>query len=112
MAVCYERYLPIAVLPPGPTPSTSSPPPARARATIFDIWRGRPMFAWNETWSTQALVSAESTAFCQGLWNDVNGRSAEVKAGVERVEAEARNADIYPGVVRDALQAYGLSDKR
>lgn len=112
MAACYDRYFPMVVLPPGPTPPAGTPPPVRARATIFDIWRGRPAFAWTEVWSTPMYVSADSTTFCQRLWTDVNGRSAEVKAGVERVEAAARDADIFPGVVRDALASYGLSDKK
>jgi hypothetical protein len=112
MATCYDRYFPIAVLPPGPTPPSGTPPPVRARATIFDIWRGRPAFAWTEVWSTPMYVSADSTTFCQRLWTDVNTRSAEVKAGVERVEAAARDADIFPGVVRDALTSYGLGDKK
>jgi hypothetical protein len=106
---CYERYLPIQVLPPGPTPPGGTPPPVRPRATIFEMWRGRPAWAWNETWSTLAATT-ESVAFCQGLWNGVSGRAADVRAGLDRIEAEARTADIFPGVVRDALQAYGLSD--
>lgn len=110
MAVCYEKYLPIAVLPPGPTPPGGTPPPPRPRATLFEMWRGRPVWAWNDTWSTPAVVSAQSTAFCQGLWKDLSDRAADVKAGIDRIEAEARAADIFPGVVRDALEAYGLSD--
>ena len=111
LAVCYDKYLPIAVLPPGPPPA-SPPPPGRPRATVFDLWRGRPVYGWNESWSTGVLISADSTAFCQGLWKDLEIRAAEVKGGVDRVEADARNLDIYPGVVRDALQGYGLSERK
>ena len=112
MAVCYDKYLPIAVMPPGPSPASPAPPPGRPRATVFDLWRGRPIYGWNETWSTQALIAADSMAFCQGLWKDLDARAAEVKGGVDRVEADARALDIYPGVVRDALEGYGLSERR
>jgi uncharacterized protein YgiM (DUF1202 family) len=110
MTACYERFQSIPVLPPGPTPPGGNPPPVRPLASIFDLWRGRPAFAWNESWSSRAAISAESTTFCQGLWNDVSGQSADVQAAVARIEAAARDSDIFPGVVRDALLAYGLSD--
>jgi hypothetical protein len=113
MTVCYERYMPPVVLPPGPTsPSGPPPAPARVRASLFDLWAGRPVYAWNESWSTGLLVSVDSVTFCQRLWNDVAGRAAEVKAGVDRIERDARSADIYPGVVRDVLEAYGLGPRR
>jgi hypothetical protein len=109
MGACYEKYQPIQVLPPGATPPGGTPPPVRPRASILELWRGRPVWAWNDTWSRPA-GNVESTAFCEGLWNDVSGRAAEVRAGLDRIEADARSSDIYPGVVRDAFRAYGLAD--
>jgi hypothetical protein len=98
------------VLPPGATPPGGTPPPVRPRATIFEMWRGRPAWAWNESWSTLSTAPAESTAFCQELWNFVSAHAADVRAGLDRIEAQARAADIFPGIVRDALVQYGLSD--
>ena len=112
IGACYEKFLPIQVLPPGPTPPDGNPPPPRPRATIFELWRGRPAWAWTETWSTLSTYTSESTAFCQGLWNDISGRVGVVRTALDRIEAQARTDDIFPGVVRDAFVAYGLSDGR
>jgi hypothetical protein len=109
MATCYDRFQPVAVLPRGPTPPGVAAPPPRLRASMFDLWRGRPAFAWNQSWSSPA-TSGEGTTFCQGMWNDVSTRAASLQAAVARIETAARDADIFPGVVRDALMAYGLSD--
>lgn len=110
MGACYDKFLPIQVLPPGPTPPAGNPLPTRPRASIFELWRGKPVWAWTENWSTLASANAESVAFCQGLWKDVSGRAADVRAGLDHVEAQGRADDIYPGIVRDVFAAYGLSD--
>lgn len=110
MSACYERFLPPQVLPPGPTPPEGTPPLPPPRASVFEMWRGRPAWAWNDTWSTPALVTPDSSSFCQNMWGDLSTRAAEVKTRLDRVEADARAADIYPGVIRDALTSYGLSD--
>jgi uncharacterized protein YgiM (DUF1202 family) len=111
MATCYDKYLPVPSVVPPDGPTVGSRPP-RVRATLFDIWRGQPVFGWNERWSGPPLMSAESSDLCHGLWNQVSERAADVKARVEEIEKAARFADIYPGVVRDALEAHGLSEKR
>jgi hypothetical protein len=109
MGACYEKYQPIPVLPPGATPAAGPPPPVRPRASIGEIWRGQPVWAWNDTWSRPA-GNIESTAFCQGLWNDVITRATAIRSAVDTIEVQARAADVYPGVVRDVLQSHGLGD--
>lgn len=111
MSSCYDKYLPVPSVPPAGAPPVAERAD-RPRATMFDLWQGRPAFSWNETWSTNPLLSADSTAFCQTLWNRVHALAGEVKAGVEQIESAARFADIYPGVVREVLETYGLAERR
>jgi hypothetical protein len=110
MGACYEKSQPIQVLPPGPTPAAGTPPPVRPRASVGELWRGRPVWTWNDTWSTPA-GNTGSVAFCQGLWNDVSARATAIRSAVEEFEAQARAADVYPGVVREVLQSHGLDAK-
>lgn len=116
LTACYERFLPVPVegAAPRAAPSEPSARPVKVspRTSLLTLLHGQVPFAWNETWTTQSLLVSENAAFCQGLWNDVSGRAAAIRARLDELELGARRNDIYPGVVRDALADYGLSEPR
>ena len=47
---------------------------------------------------------------CERLWEDVRGRADRLKVDLELLERDAREHDIYPGVVREMLAARGLAE--
>jgi hypothetical protein len=113
LASCFQRFASIPVE--GAAPRTtavddilksarSSPGAAR-----FALWSGTAAFQWNPTWAPQANDSS-SLPSCERLWEDARGRADALKVDLEFLERDAREHDIYPGVIRDLLAARGLAE--
>jgi hypothetical protein len=82
----------------------SSPGAAR-----FAMWSGTAAFQWNTSWAPLA-AEGSSHPSCERLWEDVRGRADRIKVDVELLERDAREHDIYPGIVREMLAARGLAE--
>jgi hypothetical protein len=113
LAACFERFASIKVEGAAPRSTAvddilkaarSSPGAAR-----FTLWSGTAAFQWNETWAPQPNDSS-SMPSCGRLWEDVRGRADSLKVDLEYLERDAREHDIYPGVVREMLAARGLAE--
>jgi hypothetical protein len=113
LASCFQRWASIPVEGAAPRSSNvddilkaarSSPGAAR-----FALWSGTAGFQWNNSW---APVAAETSSHpsCERLWEDVRGRADRLKVDLEYLERDARDHDIYPGIVRDQLAARGLAE--
>jgi hypothetical protein len=113
LASCFQRFASIPVEGAAPRSSNvddilkaarSSPGAAR-----FALWSGTAGFQWNTSW---APVAAETSSHpsCERLWEDVRGRADRVKVDLELLERDAREHDIYPGIIREQLAARGLAE--
>ena len=113
LASCFQRWASIPVEGAAPRSSNvddilkaarSSPGAAR-----FALWSGTAGFQWNNSW---APVAAETSSHpsCERLWEDVRGRADRLKVDLEYLERDARDYDIYPGIVREQLAARGLAE--
>jgi hypothetical protein len=112
---CFQRFGSIPVEGAAPRSSAvdeilkaarSSPGAAR-----FSLWSGTAAFQWNPTWAPQAANDTTSaTPSCERVWEDVRGRADRLKVDVELLERDAREHDIYPGVIREMLAARNLSE--
>jgi hypothetical protein len=110
---CFQRFASIPVEGAAPRSTTvddilkaarSSPGAAR-----FALWSGTAAFQWNPTWAPQANDNS-SLPSCERLWEDVRGRADALKVELEFLERDARDHDIYPGIVRELLAARGLAE--
>jgi hypothetical protein len=113
LASCFQRFASIPVEGAAPRSSTvddilkaarSSPGAAR-----FALWSGTAGFQWNTSW---APVAAETSLqpSCERLWEDVRGRADRLKVDLDLLERDAREHDIYPGIIREQLAARGLAE--
>ena len=113
LASCFQRWASIPVEGAAPRSSNvddilkaarSSPGAAR-----FALWSGTAGFQWNNSW---APVAAETSSHpsCERLWEDVRSRADRLKVDLEYLERDARDYDIYPGIVREQLAARGLAE--
>jgi hypothetical protein len=112
-ASCFQRWASIPVEGAAPRSTNvddilkaarSSPGAAR-----FAMWSGTAAFQWNTSW---APVAAETSSHpsCERLWEDVRGRADRIKVDLDLLERDAREYDIYPGIVREQLAARGLAE--
>ena len=113
LASCFQRFASIPVEGAAPRSSAiddilkaarSSPGAAR-----FALWSGSAAFQWNPTWAPQANDSSPQPS-CERLWEDVRGRADALKIDLEFLERDAREHDIYPGIVREMLAGRGLAE--
>ena len=113
LASCFQRWASIPVEGAAPRSTNvddilkaarSSPGAAR-----FAMWSGTAAFQWNTSW---APVAAETSSHpsCERLWEDVRGRADRIKVDLDLLERDARDYDIYPGIVREQLAARGLAE--
>ncbi len=113
LASCFQRWASIPVEGAAPRSTNvddilkaarSSPGAAR-----FAMWSGTAAFQWNTSW---APVAAETSSHpsCERLWEDVRGRADRIKVDLDLLERDAREYDIYPGIVREQLAARGLAE--
>ncbi len=113
LAACFERFASIKVEGAAPRSTAVDDILKAARAgpgaARFALWSGTAGFQWNETWAPQPNDSS-SMPSCGRLWEDVRGRADGLKVDLEYLERDAREHDIYPGVVRDMLAARGLAE--
>jgi hypothetical protein len=113
LAACYERFASIPVAGAAPRSNSADEILKQARsapgAARFALWNGTAAFAWNPTWAPQANDSSTLPS-CERLWEDARGRADRLKVDVEFLERDARDGDIFPGVVREILAARGLAD--
>jgi hypothetical protein len=63
---------------------------------------------WQEQWVSDTAVSNETTAPCRMLWSDIVENAHEVRAGLDRLEAEARVRMVIPGVFHNLRAEYRL----
>jgi len=114
LASCFQRFATIPVEGAAPRSNAvdgilkaarSSPGAAR-----FALWSGTAAFQWNPTWAPQANDTS-SLPSCERLWEDVRGRADRLKVDIEMLERDARDHDIYPGIVREMLAARGLAEE-
>jgi hypothetical protein len=73
------------------------------------LWSGTAAFAWNPSWAPQPNESSALPS-CERLWEDARGRADRLKVDLEYLERDARDHDIFPGVVREMLAAYRLAE--
>jgi hypothetical protein len=113
LASCFQRFASIPVEGAAPRSNAvddilkaarSSPGAAR-----FALWSGTAAFQWQPNWAPQANDNS-SLPSCERLWEDVRGRADRLKVDIELLERDAREHDIYPGIVRDMLAARGLAE--
>jgi uncharacterized protein YgiM (DUF1202 family) len=113
LASCFQRFASIPVEGAAPRVTAvdeilkaarSSPGAAR-----FALWAGTAAFQWNPTWAPQANDNSAQPS-CERLWEDVRGRADALKVELEFLERDAREHDIYPGIVREMLAARGLAE--
>jgi uncharacterized protein YgiM (DUF1202 family) len=113
LASCFQRFASIPVEGAAPRSTAvddilkaarSSPGAAR-----FALWSGNAGFQWNSSWAPVAEPTSSQPS-CERLWEDVRGRADRVKVDVELLERDARDHDIYPGIVREQLAARGLAE--
>jgi hypothetical protein len=113
LASCFQRFASIPVEGAAPRSTAvddilkaarSSPGAAR-----FALWSGTAGFQWNTSWAPVAEPTSSQPS-CERLWEDVRGRADRVKVDVELLERDARDHDIYPGIVREQLAARGLAE--
>jgi hypothetical protein len=113
LASCFQRFASIPVEGAAPRSTAvddilkaarSSPGAAR-----FALWSGSAGFQWNTSWAPVAEPTSSQPS-CERLWEDVRGRADRVKVDVELLERDARDHDIYPGIVREQLAARGLAE--
>jgi hypothetical protein len=113
LASCFQRFASIPVEGAAPRSShvddilkaaRSSPGAAR-----FAMWSGTAGFQWNNSWAP-ITPDSSSQPSCERLWEDVRGRADRIKVDVELLERDARDYDIYPGIVREQLAARGLAE--
>jgi len=112
---CFQRFGSIPVEGAAPRSSAvdeilkaarSSPGAAR-----FALWSGTAAFQWNPTWAAQSANDTTSaTPSCERVWEDVRGRADRLKVDVELLERDAREHDIFPGVIRDMLATRNLAE--
>jgi hypothetical protein len=113
LASCFQRFASIPVEGAAPRSTNvddilkaarSSPGAAR-----FAMWSGNAAFQWNTSWAPVAPDNSPQPS-CERLWEDVRGRADRIKVDVELLERDARDHDIYPGIVREQLAARGLAE--
>jgi hypothetical protein len=113
LAACVERFASIPVE--GAAPRTnavdeilraarSSPGAAR-----FQLWAGTAAFAWQDSWEPQAEQTSALPS-CGRLWEDARAHADRLKVDLELLERDAGVYNIYPGVVREALEARALAE--
>jgi hypothetical protein len=113
LASCFQRFASIPVEGAAPRSTSvddilkaarSSPGAAR-----FALWSGTAAFQWNMSWAPVAPETSSQPS-CERLWEDVRSRADRLKVDLEYLERDAREHDIYPGVVRELLAARGLAE--
>jgi hypothetical protein len=113
LASCFQRFASIPVEGAAPR-STSVDDVLRAArsspgAARFALWSGTAGFQWNTSWAPVAADSSSHPS-CERLWEDVRSRADRLKLDLEYLERDARDYDIYPGIVREQLAARGLAE--
>jgi hypothetical protein len=113
LATCFQRFasIPVEGAAPRSTAVDDILKAARASrgAARFALWSGTAAFQWNPSWAPQASDNSSQPS-CERLWEDVRGRADALKVDLEFLERDAREHDIYPGVVREMLAARGLAE--
>jgi hypothetical protein len=46
---------------------------------------------------------------CEGMWRDITNGSRAIRTALAQIEADARANNVYPGVVRELYEAYGVN---
>ena len=113
LASCFQRFASIPVEGAAPESSNvddilkaarSSPGAAR-----FAMWSGTAGFQWNNSWAPVAAETSQHPS-CERLWEDVRGRADRIKVDLDLLERDARDYDIYPGIVREQLALRNLAE--
>ena len=110
---CFQRFASIQVAGAAPRATAvddilkaarSSPSAAR-----LALWSGTAGFQWNTSWAPVAPDSSAQPS-CERLWEDARSRADRLKVDLEYLERDARDHDIFPGIVREMLAARGLAE--
>jgi hypothetical protein len=113
LTACVERFATIPVEGAAPRSNAVDDILRAARATPgaarFQVWAGTAAFQWQDTWDPRP-DPASPLPSCSRLWEDARSHAERVKVDLELLERDAREHDIYPGVVRDALEARALAE--
>lgn len=125
LASCYDRYLtePDLTLATRPTGSLalSIPPPQNdagrldtrrspePRPSDFEQSSGTPVLPWSEYWTPLGVTGGETMVPCEGMWRDITNGSRAIRTALAQIEADARANNVYPGVVRELYEAYGVN---
>jgi uncharacterized protein YgiM (DUF1202 family) len=113
LAACVERFATIPVEGAAPRSNAVDDMLRAARATPgaarFQVWAGTAGFQWQDSWEAQADPTSTLPS-CSRLWQDARSHAERLKVDVELLERDARAQDIFPAVVRAALEAHGLAE--
>jgi hypothetical protein len=113
LASCFQRFgsIPVEGAAPRSTSVDDVLKAARSSpgAARFALWSGTAGFQWNNSWAPVA-ADTSSHPSCERLWEDVRSRADRLKLDLEYLERDARDYDIYPGIVRELLAARGLAE--
>ncbi len=113
LASCFQRYASIPVEGAAPRSNAVDDILRAARSSAgaarFALWSGTAAFQWQPNWAPQANDNS-ATPSCERLWEDVRGRADRLKVDLELLERDARDHDIFPGIVRELLADRGLAE--
>jgi hypothetical protein len=125
LSYCYDRYATslgvAAAAAPAGWLARAVPPPQteagrldarRAPAPVssdFEQSSGTPVQPWSETWRPLGITGGESLVPCDGMWRNIHAGGTAVKKALDQIEADARANNVYPGVVRELFDAYGVN---
>jgi len=114
LSACFQRFgsIPVEGAPPRSSAVDAMLKAARSSpgAARFALWSGTAAFQWNPTWAPQANDTTSASPSCERVWEDVRGRADRLKVDVELLDRDAREHDIYPGVIREMLAARNLAE--
>ena len=113
LTACVERFATIPVEGAAPRSNAVDEMLRAARATPgaarFQVWAGTAAFQWQDTWEPKA-DPASPLPSCGRLWEDARSHAERLKVDVELLERDAREQDIFPAVIREALEARALAE--
>jgi hypothetical protein len=111
LSACFERFASIPVAGAAPRSNSADEILKAARssrsAARFALMRGNPEFQWNSSWAPSPDPTSSQPS-CDRLWQDVRTRTDRLEVDMEYLARDAREHDIYPGVIREMLSARGL----
>jgi len=90
---CYQRY-------------------TRSSGILFPLdygWGRLSAYAWQDTWSLSSSIDNSTTAYCRGLWSDIESNSQTIRSSLRDVVDIGRRAGVLPGTMRNLYDEYQVA---